>query len=171
MITNKIIHILIVITSFIVIPVQMVTTFILGIFVTLTFGILLIPFTIIWIIVFLAPLVGLSYIFEKIAILRPFISIVGIPLAVIANAYIALLPSMGEMDSRLAKMVYVQTFPYTWKFYQYENNKLNIDQNDILAKILQRVSQAESLNVYLDKLRADVYSRPDYMSGKYKLDW
>jgi hypothetical protein len=48
---------------------------------------------------------------------------------------------------------------------------LDIEKNDILSKILKEVSRAKPLNKYLDNLRADVYSRPNYMSGKYELDW
>lgn len=171
MITNKIILIIIAITGFIVIPVQIITTFVLGILVSLTFNLLLIPINLIWVILFLYPLLGLSYVYERIAILRPFISIIGIPLALIGDTYIALMPSMGEMDSRYTKLILCQTFPYTWKFNQFQNNKLNIERNDILAKILREVSKAKPLNKYLDGLRAEVYSRSDYRSGRYKLDW
>ncbi len=164
MTTNKIIHIVIAITALIVIPVQMVTTFVLGLLVSLTFGLLLIPFSIIWIVLFLGPLLGLSYVYERVAIARAFISIIGIPLAVIGDTYVALLPSMGEMDSRYAKMIVCQTFPYTWRFNQFENNKLNIEENDVLTKILREVSRVKALDKYLDGLRADVYSREYYTS-------
>jgi hypothetical protein len=153
MITNKIISIIISITAFIVIPVQMITTFVLGILVSLTFGLLLIPFSIIWMVLFLGPLLGLSYVYERVAITRPFIAIIGIPLAVLGDTYVALLPSMGEKDSRYAKMICCQTFPYTWRFFQYQNHKLNIEPNDILNKILQEVSAAVPLREYLKKLR------------------
>jgi len=164
MITNKIIHIIITITAFIVVPVQMVTTFVLGILVSLTFSLLLIPISFIWTVLFLGPLLGLSYVYERIKILRPFISIIGIPLAVLGDTYVALMPSMGEKDSRFAKLILCQTFPYTWKFVQYQKNNLNIDKNDVLTKILQEVSKAKPLS-----LRADVYSRPDYTGER--LDW
>ena len=91
-----------------------------------------VAYTIKWIILFLGPLLGLSYVYERVTILRPFISIIGIPIAVIGNEYVALLPSMGEMDSRYAKMIICQTFPYSWRFNQFENNKVNINSNDIL---------------------------------------
>lgn len=171
MITNKIISIIISITAFIVIPVQIITTFVLGILVSLTFGLLLIPISFIWTVLFLGPLLNLSYIYERMPILRPFISIIGIPLAVFGNAYVALMPSMGEKDSRYAKMIICQTFPYAWRFNQFQNNKLNIGKDDVLTKILQEVSRAEPLNKYLNSLRTEVYSRKDYLSGKYKLDW
>lgn len=167
MITNKIIHIIIAITGLIVIPIQIITTFVLGLLVSLTFGLLLIPFSIIWIVLFLGPLFGLSYVYERLAITRPFISIIGIPLAVIANTYVALLPSMGEMDSRYAKMILCQTFPYTWRFNRFENNKLNIGENDVLIKILREVSRAKPLDKYLNGLRSDVYSREYYTNGKF----
>jgi hypothetical protein len=171
MITNKIIHIIIAITGLIVIPVQLITTFVLGLLVILTFGLLLIPFSVIWIVLFLGPLLGLSYVYEKVAITRIFISIIGIPLAVIGDTYVSLLPSMGEWDSRASKMIICQTFPYTWRFLQFQSNKLNIGKNDVLTKILREVSRAKPLDDYLNGLRADVISRPDYMNGKYELDW
>ena len=171
MLTNKIIHIIIAVTGFIVIPIQAITTFVFGILVSLTFGLLLIPIGLIWTILFLGPLLGLSYIYERLAILRPFISIIGIPFAVIGDTYVALMPSMGEKDSRYQKLILCQTFPYTWKFVQFQRNKLNIGKNDILSKILREVSRVEPLDKYLDTLRADVYSRPDYINGKHELDW
>lgn len=171
MITNKIIHALIVFSSVIVIPMQLLTTFILGLLVSLTFGLLLIPISFLWTVIFLGPLLGLSYIYERVVILRPFIAIVGIPLAVIADTYVALMPSMGEMESRYDKLILCQTFPYTWKFLQFQKGKINIGKEDVLTKILQQVSTAKPLKNHLDGLRADVYSRPDYMNGKYKLDW
>ena len=167
MFTNKIIHIIIVITSFIVVPVQIVTTFVLGLLVSLTFGLLLIPISLLWIVLFLGSLLGLSYVYERIVILRPFISIIGIPLAVIGDTYVALMPSMGEMDSRYQKLILCQTFPYTWKFIQFQNNKLNIGENDVLIKILREVSKAKPLDKYLNGLRADVYSREYYTNGKF----
>jgi len=38
----------------------------------------------------------------------------GIPLALIGDIYVSLIRSMGEMESRIVKMLYCQTFPYTW---------------------------------------------------------
>ena len=161
MTTNKIISIIISITAFIVIPVQMITTFVLGILVSLTFGLLLIPFSIIWVVLFLGPLLGLSYVYERVAISRPFIAIIGIPLAVVGDTYVSLLPSMGEMDSRYSKIICCQTFPYTWRYFQYNNYKLNIDQDDILNKIFQEVSSAEPLRKYLDDLNQRIQEKKD----------
>jgi len=149
MFANKLIRLIIGFVGAIFLPVQMITTFVLGILVNLTFGLLLIPFTVIWVVLFLGPLLGLSYTYERVAVIRPLVSIIGIPLAVIGNEYVALLPSMGEKDSRYVKMILCQTFPYTWRFNQYHNHKLTINEDDILNKILREVSGAKPLGEYL----------------------
>lgn len=171
MITNKIIHILISITAIVVIPVQIITTFVLGLIVSITFGLLLIPISAIWMVLFLYPLLGLSYVYEKVVFLRPFIAIVGIPLAVLGDTYVSLMPSMGEKESRYEKLILCQTFPYSWRYTQFKERKLNIGEKDLLSKILKEVSRAKPLSDYLDGLRADVYSRPEYINKKYRLDW
>ena len=65
MITNKILHVLIAITAIIVIPTQIITTFVLGILVSITFGLLLIPFSIIWIVLFFIPFSGFLMFMKK----------------------------------------------------------------------------------------------------------
>ncbi len=62
MITNKIIDLLITITAFVTVPLQLITTFVLGILVRLTFGLLLFPFSLVWIVLFIGPLLGVSYV-------------------------------------------------------------------------------------------------------------
>lgn len=113
MVTNKIIDIIITITAWVVLPVQIVTTFVLGILVNLTFGLLLLPFSLIWMVLFFGPLLGLSYVWERIPVARLFISAVGVPLAVLGDIFVCLIPSMGEIESRVVKLLYCQTFPFT----------------------------------------------------------
>jgi hypothetical protein len=152
MTTNKIISAFVAITAIIVVPIQLITTFILGLLVKLTFGLLLIPFSIIWVILFLGPLLGLSYVYERVVITRPFVAIVGIPLAILGDIYVALLPSMGELDSRYSKMIFCQTFPYTYRYFQFANHKLKIQSDDILYKIFKEVSKAKPLGNYLENI-------------------
>lgn len=172
MITNKITSLLITVTAIIVVPIQAITTFVLGLVFSIPpLGLLLIPLSLVWTILFLVPLLGLSYIYERVAILRPFIAIVGIPLAVTGDAYVAIIPSMGELESRFEKMIICQTFPYTWRFTQLKKGKDVIEKNDVLTKILRGISKADPLGKYLDNLRADVVSRPYYLKKNYQLDW
>jgi hypothetical protein len=149
MITNKIIDILLTITAWAVVPLQLITTFVLGILVNLTFGLLLWPFSLVWMVLFLGPLIGVSYVWERVPFTRLFVSMLGIPLAVIGDIYVSLIPSMGEMDSRIVKMLYCQTFPYTWRFHQFHNRQLNIDSDDGLIIIFQRISKDIAIRQYL----------------------
>ncbi|MBI3887577.1 hypothetical protein HY310_00735 [Candidatus Microgenomates bacterium] len=127
MITNKIVSLLITITSIITIPIQMVSTLVLGLLVSLSFGLLLLPISFVWAVVFLFPLLGLSYLWERISIIRPLISIVGIP--------------------------FCQTFPYTWRFNQYYFNKLSISDSDVLNVIFKEIMTATPLRQYLEKIK------------------
>ncbi|MFC1954477.1 hypothetical protein ACFLVZ_01475 [Chloroflexota bacterium] len=152
MLTNKILDILITITSFVTVPVQLVTTLILGILVRLTFGLLLFPFSFVWIVLFLLPLIGISFVWEKIKFARWLVAIIGVPIALIGDTYVSLIPSMGEMESRIVKMLYCQTYPYTWKFHQLHNGKLKIHSNDELYVVLRRVSKDKAISEYLNIL-------------------
>jgi hypothetical protein len=145
MLANKIIDRLITIIAWVILPIQIVTTFILGILVELTFGFLLIPFSLIWIIFFFGPLLVSSYVYNKVPYARPLVAIFGIPLAVIGNIYVCLLPSMGEMESRIVKLLYCQTWPATWYFHQFYNRKLqkNSDGLSELSEVLERISRKD----------------------------
>ncbi|HNO71730.1 MAG TPA: hypothetical protein PKO16_08170, partial [Bacteroidia bacterium] len=81
MIVNRILELILFMLSIVVIPVQFVTTLVLGLFIRLTFGLLLIPISIIWTGLFLGPLLGLSYIYEKVYVLRILVAIIGLPIA------------------------------------------------------------------------------------------
>ncbi|MGV8946403.1 MAG: hypothetical protein ACOH1N_08245 [Lutibacter sp.] len=118
MITNRILEIILGIIGIVVIPAQILSTFILGILIRLTFGLLLFPISFIWTVFFLFPLIGLSYIYEKMAILRIPIAVIGIPVAILGNTFSALIPSMGEIESRVSKLLISESFPYSWHFYQ-----------------------------------------------------
>jgi hypothetical protein len=95
------------------VPVQLVTTSVGGCLVSLTFGLLLIPLTIIWRVLFSWPLLGLSWAWDKVPLLRIPLAVVGIPLAAVGATYVALIPSMGDMESRVMKMVLCETWPFS----------------------------------------------------------
>lgn len=170
MITFHIVHGFMVI-SVVLVPIQLITSFIFGILSLITFDLLLIPISFIWTVLFLGPITGLSYVYEKVAILRPFVAITGIPFAVIGNIYIQLIGAIGDNNAKMEKFIICRTFPYTWRYLQYKNNKLNIHKDDVLAKILKQICGSKPFKNHLDDLRADVYSRPDYMNGKYGVGW
>lgn len=99
-------------------PVQRVTTSVGGCLVSLTFGLLLIPLTMIWSVLFLWPLLGLSWAWDKVPLLRIPLAVVGIPLAAVGATYVALVPSMGDMESRVIKMVLCETWPFSLDYFR-----------------------------------------------------
>ncbi len=142
MISNKILSFILRITSIVVFPVQIITTLILGLLVRFTVGLLLIPLSLIWAILFLFPLLGLSYVYEKIPVLRIPVALIGIPLAVVGNVYSLLIPAMGETESRFTKLLITESFPFSWHFYQLNLNNPMIEYTKgfpVLLKILNKV--------------------------------
>jgi len=91
---NKTVDFLISVTVWVVLPLQVVSTFVLGCLGTITFGVFLLPISFIWMVLFLGPLLGLSWLWDKVPLLRIPTAILGIPAAVLGNAYTAIMPSM-----------------------------------------------------------------------------
>ena len=129
-----------------IIAAQIVTTFILGILVEISLGLLLLPISLVWIILF-APLVGGSWLCGRARWLRNLIGLVGIPWAVIAHIYVCLMPSMGELESRAAKMLLTEAWPFSWEFWQFQTGQSDIgtSEDQPLHKILARISCGDPL--------------------------
>jgi len=100
-----------------------------------TFNLLLLPISFIWIVFFYGPLLGISYIYEKTSFLKIPLSIVGIPIALLGNIYVSLMPSMGEMDSRVSKLLFCQTFPFNWHLYHYTKTNRFIQYTEGFSKL------------------------------------
>jgi hypothetical protein len=146
MLANRILSFLIGITAFVVVPVQIITTLVLGLLVGITFGLLLIPISLIWI--FLAfPMVVASWMTAKIGWLRNPIGLLGIPWAVVANTFVALMPSMGEIENRAAKLMLIESWPYSWECWRFQCGKVDLcdPKSDDLREVIQRLSRRNPL--------------------------
>lgn len=143
MVTNKILNIILNILSIVLVPIMLLSTLLLGLLVRMTMGLLLFPLSLIWSILFLFPLVGISYFYEKAPILRLPLAIIGIPLAILGNTYAVLIPSMGETESRVTKLLITESFPFSWHLYQ-----LNLYNSSI-----KYMSGYPSLIVFLNKIK------------------
>ncbi len=154
MIANRILDVILTMLAWVVLPVQFVTTLLLGILVSITFGLLLLPISFIWMILFF-PLLGASWLGSKMNILRNLIGIIGIPLAVVSNVYACLMPSMGEYESRAAKLMITESWPFTWEFWLFQTGSLDIESinNTPLGEILNKVSRRDQLKqLTIDRL-------------------
>ena len=89
---------------------QGVSTFVLGLAVQATFGLLLLPMTLIWL-PFLGFLLGTSRLWFAAPVLRPVLILPGVLISNLGALYVGLMPSMGEWDSRMNKMVICHSWP------------------------------------------------------------
>jgi hypothetical protein len=146
LLTNRILDIVFTVVGIPFIPLQFITTFILGILVSLTFGLLLIPVSLIWILFFLGPLMGLSWLWLRLPVLRLPIAIVGIPLATIGHVFVTLMPSMGEWESRLSKMLLCETWPFTWLTMRWQMGKLDGTHESFHEELRQTIGRQTRSN-------------------------
>ena len=149
MITNRILNVVLTATAIVVLPFQIVSTLVLGLAVTLTCGLLLLPLSIIWALL-LFPMIGLSWMCHKAPALRDIIGIVFVPWAFIAHTFAALMPSMGELESRASKLMLCGSWPFTWEFWQFLSGKLDLqDYHDpdaiALNEVVDRMSAKDPL--------------------------
>jgi hypothetical protein len=145
-IINRILDVIITVLAFVIVPVQFVTTFILGILVTCSFGLLLLPLSFVWIIL-IAPLIGASWLCSRIEVLRNPIGLLGIPWAVVALTYACLVPSMGEFESRAHKLMLVESWPFCWEYWQFGGGRLELwsPEGKTLNMVLDRISRNDSV--------------------------
>jgi hypothetical protein len=146
MLANRILNVLLVITAFVVVPVQFITTLVLGLLVSLSFGILLLPISLIWILLSF-PMIGASWLTAEIGWLRNPIGLLGIPWAIVANTFVALMPSMGELESRAAKLMLTESWPYSWECWRFQTGKANLydPENHSLREVIETVSRGNPL--------------------------
>jgi hypothetical protein len=148
---NKIVDFLVSVTAVVTVPIQFVSTLLLGCLVTVTFGLFLLPISFIWTCLFLGPLLGLSWLWDRVPLLRIPTAVFGIPVAVLGNNYTAMMPSMGEMESRTSKLLICQTWPFSRQFMAYTTGKLSSHSD--LDKVLGRLAARDkAISQYLAKL-------------------
>ena len=149
MTTNRVLDALLTATSWVVVPLQFVTTFVLGLAVTISFGLLLIPFSLIWTLLFLGPLLALSWTWLRIPLLRIPVAVIGVPWAVLGSVYVALIPSMGDMRGRVQKLLICNSWPFTREFVGW-NSDMTRPLSDEAEQVLARAARRDPMMaVYL----------------------
>jgi len=163
--TNRLLGIAIGLSSVVVIPLQWITTFLLGILANLTFGLILIPFSVVWTLCFLGPLLALSWLWgktlsrwEKAPVLTIPLAVVGTPLAFVGNIYVSLIPSMGERDSRISKLLLTESWPHTRNCMRLIANKLLLFTEpgaEEFGRILTQFTRVPPYQEFLQSLPLD----------------
>ena len=99
---------------------------ILGLAVGCTFGILLLPLSLVWL-PFLGYLLGTSWLWLKVPVLRPLLIIPSVLVATVGNTFVAFVPDMGEPFQKQLKGVFCDSWPYSWLIYQLRKELYTID--------------------------------------------
>jgi len=144
MTANRILHAILDVLALVILPVQVVSTFVLGILVRCTLGFLLLPLSLVWILLVL-PLVVSSWLCSRIEVLRNPIGLIGIPWVIVADTYACLMPSMGELESRASKLMLTWCWPFSWECWRFQTGRLDYwsSEASILREILDRISQRD----------------------------
>ena len=150
----RVLSVALTLVAWLVIPITLVTTFVLGILVRVTFGLFLLPISLIWVVCFLGPLLALSWVWEKVPLLRIPNAVIGIPVAFAGNTYACLMPSMGELDSRVSKLLLSESWPYTLDCWRLITNK-SIPKSpgaENLCRILTELSESPPNRQFLESI-------------------
>ena len=154
MVANQILNIMLTILAWVVLPLSLVSTFVLGLLVSITFGLLLLPISLIWFVFFLGPLLGLSWLCKRIKIFRNLIGILFIPWVVLADMFVCLMPSMGELENRAVKLILCETWPFSWDFWQFWSGRLDLTSSEsleaqTLEEVIERVTSRDALKQHV----------------------
>jgi len=109
--------------------VQFVTTIILGLLVEVTFGLLLIPMSILLWWPFLCFLLASSWLWDKVRFIQIILLLPGVLIAETTLAIVALMPSMGEWRSRGHKLAICESWPHSLSTFLLTNA---ISKNEVV---------------------------------------
>jgi hypothetical protein len=135
MLACRILNILVSVFSIVTVPLQLLTTLVGGCLVSCTFGLLLLPLSIIWM-VLLGLLLGTSWLWERaeclgfgplVVLAHIPLAVVGIPLALVSETYVSLVPSMGEIESRYTKLVTCWVWPFSLDYWRFRIRRSPVD--------------------------------------------
>jgi hypothetical protein len=101
-------------------------------------------------------MLALSWLCNKVPILRDVVGVIFVPWAVVAFTFVALMPSMGEVENRASKLMFCESWPYTWEFWQFLSRKLHLESSDLGAVTLNEVVLRMS---YRDPIKQRVLMR------------
>ena len=147
---NKIVDSLIRYLALVVVPIQVIFMLPFAFLVLITLGLYLAPVDFIWMTLFLGPLVGMSWTWDKFPLLRIPVAILGIPAAVLGDAYSAIMPSIGE-ESRITRTLVCRTWPFSRQFMAFRSRKTAPTSD--LEQVLSRLASIDpEISTYLRNL-------------------
>jgi hypothetical protein len=123
MLANRVVNWVTRVLSFITTPIQLATAFVLGCLAFPTYDLILWPLVLVWIVLFMGPLLAMSWLWEKAPLLRLPLAILGVPAAILGGIYVGLMPAMGEFASKPMKLLTCWTWPFSLDYLQYQRGE------------------------------------------------
>jgi hypothetical protein len=161
MIANRILSVALSIAALVLLPLQICSTLVLGWAVKLSFGLLLLSISLIWSLL-LAPLLAGSRCCRGKPVLREVVGILLLPVGLLGSVFVALMPSMGEMEGRAAKLMLCDSWPFTWECWLFLKGRLVQESPDgeafmefverrsrrdkLMQRVIMRVERGEALD-------------------------
>jgi len=148
MIINKILNVLLRITDFVLLIPHLILINLTALLAFITFGLIMIPFSLIWI-VFYFPMIGLSWIYNRIPFLKIPIAILGLPFAFLGYIYINCITHMGETRQKVLKLFTCISWPFSYDAQLFTEGKLTDEFRS--ARIADIASKNKMLDLILDR--------------------
>lgn len=130
------------ITVPLILPLQTVSTLVLGLAAMLTCGLLLIPISLVWL-ACLLPMLGVTWLCDQRPILREIVGFAGLPLILLVHLFVCLMPSMGELENRAVKLMLCYSWPLTWAVWRYFQGDSN--RYFQIAPMLDRITDGNPI--------------------------
>jgi hypothetical protein len=99
MLANRLVSVAYGPVALLAVPVGIVTRGLGGFLVLVTFGLLLIPFWIVWVIFFMGLILGTSWLWDRMPLMRLPVALIGVPVAALGAVYTILVPWMTRESS------------------------------------------------------------------------
>jgi len=117
--TFVVVNIVCTVVAVVLFPIGVITTFLGGLLIGLTFGLLLIPINLIWLSIF-GALAGTSWLWLHAWYLRPLLVLPGLLLAVVGSVFVVLTPMPEETlrGDKALKGFLASEWPLTWLIWQ-----------------------------------------------------
>ena len=92
-------------------------TAVLGLLVAITFGLLLLPLSLLWMPIF-GFLIGSSWLWIRAWYVRPLILILGVVIAILGNLYTSFVLDMGEKYQKVLKIGLCDSWPHSYNVFR-----------------------------------------------------
>lgn len=157
MIVNRIAFFLGGALSWVTFPIGLITNLGGGCLVSITFGLILLPLSLIWMLI-MGLLLAISWLWERVPWpLQVPLAIGGAPLAAIGYAYVLMIPEPGEEESRRSKILLCQTFPFEMDLIRYRRAQASEREDRTCGRTSPVEAAFQQLPSYNDPTYEEAY--------------